>query len=90
MNTDKITKAKYAIGSYLAQIDAMIKAKNHIMDAISHFNAVARPNASEADVAAFNNRHKLQSSVDELEIQIRVANVRIINLKRVIDEEVNA
>ena len=60
MNIEKITKAKYAIGSYLSQIDAMIKAKNHIMVAISHFNEVNAPLPIGADVVAFDNRHKLQ------------------------------
>jgi len=91
MNTDRITKAKYAIGNYISQITAMRKAYTEIEVAISHFNAVNPPIVSAGKGnAAFNNRHALRVMNEELEVQIKVAEVRIANLKRVIDEEVNA
>ena len=68
----------------------MRRAHTEIEVAISHFNAVHAPMPADADVAAFNNRHALRAMTDGLEMQIRVAKLRITNLQRVIDEEVNA
>tara|TARA_R110001592_G_scaffold51598_1_gene158533 strand:+ start:152 stop:421 length:270 start_codon:yes stop_codon:yes gene_type:complete len=89
MNIERITKAKHAIANYISQIDAMRRAHTEIEVAISHFNAVHEPIPAYTP-AAFNNRRALRDMADGLEMQIRVANVRINNLKRVIDEEVNA
>lgn len=85
MNIEKITEAKSAISSLLAQIDSMIHAKNHIEVAISHFDAVH----AGGDIV-WHERHSLRVMTDELKMQIGNANRRINNFKRVIDEEVNA
>lgn len=88
MNTERIWKAKDGISGYQNQINALLMAQNGVEEAINHFLEV-NPHY-QGHTAHENNLAVMRNMLSQIGTQIRVAQVRIINLKTVIDEEVNA
>ena len=87
MDTERIRRAKDGISGYQKQIDSLLKAQDGIAEAIKHFLKV-NPHY-QGHTAHENNLAVMENMLSQIGTQIRVSQVRIINLKTVIEEEIN-
>lgn len=87
MNTERIHRAKDGIGGYLKQIDNLIQARTFLEQGIEAFLTV-NPHMRERKAHDMNLLNMKQMLAD-MKTHIFVAESRIKNLKRLIDEEIN-